>query len=81
MSKKEVAPNLQNFPKHGDGYEVRNIITAPENCIIMSSDFGQLEARLIAMASKDEVFCKAIWDGEDTHMRWAERILEDCPIY
>ena len=71
--------NLQNFPRHGAGYEVRNIITAPENHVIVSLDYAQLEARLLAMASKDEVFCKAIWDGEDTHMRWAERILEDYP--
>lgn len=78
-SNKLKSVNLQNFPKHGAGYEVRNIITAPENHVIVSLDYAQLEARLLAMASKDEVFCKAIWDGEDTHMRWAERILEDCP--
>lgn len=76
---KKTSINFQNFPKHGEGYEVRNIIIAPKNHAIVSLDFGQLEARLIAMASKDKIFCKAIWDGEDTHMRWAERILEDCP--
>ena len=67
--------NFQNFPKH----EVRSIIVPPKDCVLVSFDYAQLEARLIAMASKDEVFCRAIWDDIDTHLRWAERLAEMYP--
>lgn len=67
--------NFQNFPKH----EVRSIIVPPKDHLLVSFDYAQLEARLIAMASKDEVFCQAIWDGVDTHLRWARRMAELYP--
>jgi len=76
MSKKEI--NLQNFPAR-ENAEIRNIITAPEGCFIAAYDYGQLEARIIAMASKDKVFCEAIWDNSDTHYRWTDRIIDEYP--
>lgn len=80
MSKGDV--NVQNFPKH-ENIEVRNIIKAPENHYIVSFDYAQLEARLLAMASRDEVFCDAIWDSSnpdsDTHYKWTDRLIAECP--
>ena len=76
MAKDRV--NFQNFPKH----EVRSIITAPQGHMLVSFDYSQLEARLIAMASKDEVFCKAIWTGGeagDTHLYWARQLAKRYP--
>ena len=80
MSKKKEI-NLQNFPAR-ENSEIRNIITAPEDYFIVAYDYGQLEARIIAMASKDKVFCDAIWDGSkdsDTHYRWTDRIIDEYP--
>jgi DNA polymerase I-like protein with 3'-5' exonuclease and polymerase domains len=37
-------------------------------------DHGQIEARVIAMASKDRVFVKALWERYDVHGEWARRI-------
>jgi len=73
MAKDKI--NFQNFPKH----EVRSIIVPPKDHMLVSFDFAQLEARLIAMASKDEVFCQAIWDDIDTHLRWAEQLAKMYP--
>jgi len=81
MAKKKGEVNLQNFPRV-ENIEIRNVICAPKNHLIVSFDYAQLEARVLAMASKDKVFCQAIWDGgenSDTHYRWTDRILKDCP--
>jgi DNA polymerase-1 len=66
--------NFQNFPKH-ENKEIRNIIKAPENHYIVSFDYAQLEARILAMASKDMEFCNAIWNNIDTHAKWSNELL------
>ncbi len=72
------SPNEQNFPKKRNRY-VRSIIEAPLGHFFFSVDFGQIEARVIAMATKDKNFCKALWEGYDVHMEWAERICHRYP--
>jgi len=47
--------------------------------IFVEADYGQIEARVIAMASRDRVFTKALWDRYDVHMDWAERIAYAYP--
>jgi len=42
-------------------------------------DYAQLEARILAMLSKDEVFCHALWNGLDIHEKWALRALQAEP--
>lgn len=46
---------------------------------ILSFDYGQIEARVIAMFTKDPVYVKALWDGFDVHGDWARRIAADYP--
>lgn len=73
-------PNMQNFPKRdGEAVEVRRPIAAPPGCVILALDYGQIEARVIAMLSGDERFIRALWDRYDVHMEWAERIARACP--
>jgi uracil-DNA glycosylase family 4 len=73
-------PNLQNFPKRDDeAKEVRKQIIAPPGCVLLSFDYGQIEARVIAMFSKDKAFCKALWEKYDVHMEWAQRISRAYP--
>lgn len=71
-------PNLQNFPNR-KGKEVRAIIKAPENGWIVSIDYGQIEARVIGMASHDKVLCDSLWTGYDIHGEWAERLAHAYP--
>ena len=70
--------NFQNFNKHANR-EIRNMIKAPDGYIFVAIDYGQLEARCLAMASNDLEFSGAIWSGEDTHMRWTDRMIELYP--
>jgi uracil-DNA glycosylase family 4 len=73
-------PNLQNFPKRdGEAKEVRRQIKAPPGCVVLAVDYGQIEARVIAMFTEDKVFCKALWENYDVHMEWAERISRAYP--
>ena len=62
--------NSQNFPKR-KGKELRQIIVPSPGCALVASDYGQIEARVIGMLSKDEKFCEALWHGYDVHMEWA----------
>lgn len=47
--------------------------------IFLEADFGQLEARVIAMFSRDRVFTKALWENYDVHMHWAEKLAHAYP--
>jgi len=71
-------PNLQNFPKRRDR-SVRSMVRPPKGSVILSVDYGQIEARVIAMASKDKVLVKALWDDYDIHRAWAELIDRAMP--
>lgn len=42
-------------------------------------DYGQIEARVLGMASKDEKFCHALHNNLDVHMVWAKRLVELFP--
>lgn len=73
-------PNIQNFPnrKHK---EIRRMVVPPKNHIFCAVDYGQLEARVIAMAAMDKVLCDAIIKGYDIHGAWRDRILTVYPQY
>lgn len=73
-------PNLQNFPiRSAEAKRIRAVICAPESCWLASFDFGQIEARVIAMASMDKFLVDSLWTGYDIHMEWAEKLAHDYP--
>ena len=46
-------PSVQNWPKRdGEAREVRKPIVADKDCMIIAVDYGQIEARVIAMYTK-----------------------------
>lgn len=47
--------------------------------IIAAFDYGQIEARVIAMFTKDKAFVKSLWENYDVHMEWAERLARAYP--
>ena len=71
-------PNMQNFPSK-TGKEPRAMIAAPPGHVFVCCDYGQIEARLIGVASQDQNFCKAIWEDYDVHMEWAKIIANEYP--
>lgn len=72
--------NIQNWPKRKHK-EIRKQIRAPKGQIIVSIDYGQLEARVMAMASNDRFLCEAIITGYDIHSDWRDRLLKLYPPY
>lgn len=71
-------PNAQNFPKRKHK-EIRGVVIAPPGQWIAAADYGQLEARVIGMASRDETLCRALWTGYDIHGFWADRFMSEYP--
>jgi uracil-DNA glycosylase family 4 len=75
-------PNLQNFPKRKYKY-IRSIIQAPQRDgiphFLVSADYGQIEARVIAMASEDKALVSHLWSGFDIHGYWADFLIKAFP--
>ena len=72
-------PNMQNFTKRKNR-ELRSQIIAPIGHWLVACDYGQIEARVVGMASKDPAFVKALWERYDIHQEWAERIIREAPF-
>ncbi len=61
-------PNLQNCPrKSNDPIGVRNFIKAPENHLILSLDFSQIELRVGAFYCRDRTMMETYKNGGDIH--------------
>lgn len=68
-------PNLQNFP-YRTHKEIRKVIKSLDGYRMCSGDYGQIEARVIAMASEDENYVKAWWNDFDIHLHWAKIFIK-----
>lgn len=74
------APNLQNYPKRdSEAKELRKQMVALPGFIAVALDYGQIEARVIAMATRDKRFVQMLWEDYDVHMEWAERVAHAYP--
>ena len=73
-------PNLQNIPIRTErGQQIRGAFVANEGFELISADYSQIELRLIAEISGEEVMIKAFQNGEDIHTSTAAK-LYDIPI-
>lgn len=73
-------PNTQNIPKHDEeGKEVRKQIVAPKGFLLVSADYGQIQARNIAMESKDPTLIQSFIERRDIHKDWAEYFKAEYP--
>ena len=69
-------PNLQNIPvRSSDGGRIRGCFTAPSGRILVDADYSQIELRLLAAMSGDEVMTDAFLNGEDIHKRTAMKVF------
>lgn len=69
-------PNLQNIPvRTSEGERIRNAFTAPEGRVLVDADYSQIELRLLASMSHDEVMMSAFNEGQDIHRRTASRVF------
>lgn len=69
-------PNLQNIPVRTElGREIRKAFCAIDSeHVIMAADYSQIELRLLALMSRDEVLIKAFAEGKDIHAQMAAKI-------
>jgi len=70
-------PNLQNIPIRTElGRRIRAAFVAPSGHQLVSADYSQIELRVLAHLSQDEVLCESFRTGEDVHQRTAMEIFE-----
>ncbi len=69
-------PNLQNIPiRTEEGREIRSAFVAPPGFMLLSADYSQIELRILAHYSGDELLIEAFRNGEDIHAKTASEVL------
>ncbi len=70
-------PNLQNIPIRTDlGKKIREaFIPRDENHVLLSSDYSQIELRIMASICEDETLMEAFKNGEDIHKSTAALVF------
>jgi len=69
-------PNLQNIPIRGEeGKKVRRAFVADDGFLILSADYSQIELRILAHISGDELLREAFLNDEDIHAKVAKELF------
>lgn len=78
-------PAVQNWPKRKHKW-VRAMVgthtrleASPGKRWFVALDYGQIEFRVVGMASEDPTLVKYCWTGYDVHKAWALRLVELYP--
>ncbi len=69
-------PNLQNIPIRGEeGMKIRQAFVPEEGFTLISSDYSQIELRVLAHISKDPLLIETFLRNEDVHSTVAQNIF------
>lgn len=69
-------PNLQNIPIRMElGRMIRKVFHPAEGCIFMDADYSQIELRVLAHMSGDEMLIKAYQEAQDIHAMTASQVF------
>ncbi|MBX2844705.1 MAG: DNA polymerase I, partial [Saprospiraceae bacterium] len=76
-----VNPNLQNIPIRTErGRRVRKaFIPQDSGHVFIAADYSQIELRLVAALSEDEVMINAFKEGQDIHTLTASKVFNVSP--
>lgn len=71
-------PNLQNIPRAQtvEGKMARDCFVAADGFVLLEADYSQLELRIAAMLSGDEVMLEIFTSGVDYHLRTAQLVSQ-----
>jgi DNA polymerase-1 len=68
-------PNVQNIPiRSPEGLRIRERFIAADGCLLLSSDYSQVELRLLAHCSGDPALVRAFERGDDIHRQTAAEV-------
>ena len=72
-----IEPNLQNIPiRYEEGKLIRKAFVPEDNCVLISSDYSQIELRIFAHMSNEEKMIEAFNDkNTDIHTKTAMEIF------
>jgi DNA polymerase-1 len=74
-------PNLQNIPIRTElGREIRAAFIAEPGHVLLSADYSQIELRLLAHFSEDELLVDAYRRGDDIHSLTASQVFGVPPM-
>jgi DNA polymerase-1 len=70
-------PNLQNIPiRTEEGRKIRRAFIPQRDWHLVSADYSQVELRILAHYSEDEILMKAFAEDEDIHTRTACEVFQ-----
>jgi DNA polymerase-1 len=73
-------PNLQNIPIRTDeGLEIRRAFIPQKGWHMLSADYSQVELRILAHYSDDQILIQSFLDDEDIHTRTACEVFQVSP--
>jgi DNA polymerase I len=71
-----INPNMQNLPSGSDlSDRLREIFVPREGFVFVSTDYSQIDLRIMAHLSEDENLIEAFEEGKDIHLSTAAKIL------
>jgi DNA polymerase-1 len=74
-------PNLQNIPIRTElGREIRAAFTAEPGHVLLAADYSQIELRLLAHFSQDNLLVEAFRRGDDIHTLTASQVFGVPPL-
>ena len=75
-------PNLQNIPVRNDeGQEIRKAFIPRQGWHLVAADYSQIELRILAHYSNDQILIKAFINDEDIHTRTAAEVFQVFPSF
>ena len=73
-------PNLQNIPiRTAEGRQIRAAFIPRKDWLLVSADYSQVELRILAHCSEDNILIKAFQNEEDIHARTACEVFQVAP--